>query len=207
MGRRLRLPGVLPLRSEAPDRDRVCARCPGTVRGAQPAADDRDPLPQDAAQRLEVEAKAGAESPNQFAADHGLPSTFVPGRNMLFLAHAAAYGAMHGIYDLVTGVCEADAAGYPDCRASFVHRATQALSEALDDAVRIHAPLLHLNKAETWRLADDLGVLEIIRVMTHTCYNGIHDDLHLHEWGYGCGNCPSCSERSNGYNEYLGAAA
>jgi 7-cyano-7-deazaguanine synthase len=155
----------------------------------------------------EVEAKAGAESPNQFAADHGLPSTFVPGRNMLVLAHAAAYGAMHGIYDLVTGVCEADAAGYPDCRASFVHRATQALSEALDDAVRIHAPLLHLNKAETWRLADDLGVLEIIRVMTHTCYNGIHDDLHLHEWGYGCGNCPSCSERSNGYNEYLGAAA
>lgn len=158
---------------------------------------------------ITVEAVAGEESENKFAAAHGLPSTFVPGRNMLFLTLAAAYGAKHGVYDLVTGVCAADAAGYPDCRVQFIYDAQIALSSALDKALCIHAPLLQLNKAKTWALAEELGghdYVDIIRYETHTCYNGVHDDDHLHEWGYGCGECPACIERKKGYEEAFAVA-
>lgn len=152
---------------------------------------------------IEVEAVASETSGNQFAYAHGLPSTFVPGRNMLFLTLAAAFGAQRGIYDLVTGVCEADASGYPDCRASFILAASHALSEALDDSVRIHAPLIEVSKTDTWRIADELGVLKVVVDMTHTCYHGVHDEEHFHAWGYGCGECPACLERKKGYEEYM----
>lgn len=154
---------------------------------------------------IDVELHASEESENQFAHVHGLPSTFVPGRNMLFLTVAAAWGAQRGIYEMVTGVCEEDASGYPDCRAMFIHRAMQALSAALDDTVIIHAPLLRKSKAQTWQWADELGVLGVIIDHTHTCYHGKHSEEDYHEWGYGCGECPACIERKNGYDEFINA--
>jgi 7-cyano-7-deazaguanine synthase len=139
---------------------------------------------------------------NEYAAAHGLPSTFVPGRNMLFFTLAAAYGAKIGASELVTGVCQADRAGYPDCRAEFVGAAERALSLALDQTTRIIAPLLRRTKAETWALAEKLDVLDLVINKTHTCYEGVHDDEHLHEWGYGCGECPACEERARGYEKF-----
>lgn len=150
---------------------------------------------------IAVEEVSSSQSGNVFAHEHGLPSTFVPGRNMLFLTLAAAYGARYGAYDLVCGVCEADRAGYPDCRAEFVAAAQDALSEALDEIITIHAPLLTLDKGKTFQLADNLGVLEIILEMTHTCYEG--DRRVRHAWGYGCGQCPACNERRSGWESYL----
>ena len=149
---------------------------------------------------IPVEAEASEDSGNQWAARHGLPSTFVPGRNLLFLTLAAAYGAKFGIINLVTGVCEADDAGYPDCREQFIKSAGWALSDALDDFIEIHAPLLTLNKARTFALAHDLGILDLVLEDTHTCYHGRRDVRH--NWGYGCGECPACLERAKGYEQY-----
>lgn len=150
---------------------------------------------------IAVEAEAGPDSLNMHAFNHGLPSTFVPGRNMLFLTLAAAYGAKFGIYDLVTGVCGQDRAGYPDCRAEFVTAAEVALTAALDEKVTITAPLLDYTKAQTWSLAEELGVLDVIIELTHTCYHGEHN-LRF-EWGFGCGVCPACEERARGWEEYV----
>ena len=148
-----------------------------------------------------LEASASERSGNVFARDHELPSTFVPGRNLLFLTLACAYGAQRGLYDLVTGVCEADAAGYPDCRESFIRAANEALIEALDEPrVRIHAPLLLSSKARTFALADELGMLDLILEETHTCYEG--DRSSRHPWGYGCGECLACVERSRGWEAF-----
>lgn len=144
---------------------------------------------------------------NLYAEAHGLPSTFVPGRNLLFFTLAAAYAAKHGIRNIVTGVCEADDAGYPDCRGSFVRAAETAISEALDERIAIHAPLLDKSKAETFALASSLGVLDLIVESTHTCYNGVHDAAHKHDWGYGCGQCPACEERKKGWEQYKGVPA
>lgn len=153
---------------------------------------------------VEPEAQASDESANKFASAHNLPSTFVPGRNMFFLTMAAAYGATLGVYDFVTGVCEADAAGYPDCREKFIFAAEDALAYALDEEdLTVHTPLIKIDKAETWQLAQDLGVLEVVRKMSHTCYNGVHDNDHFHEWGYGCGECPACQERARGYAKFM----
>lgn len=154
-------------------------------------------------ERVQVEASASPESLNMHAHKHGLPSTFVPGRNMLFLTLAAAFGARYGCYLLVTGVCQQDRAGYPDCREEFVHAASAALSLALDETVTILAPLLDKSKAQTWKLADDLGVLDVIVNLTHTCYHG--DRSTKHAWGYGCGQCPACDERRRGFAEYTAA--
>jgi 7-cyano-7-deazaguanine synthase len=142
-------------------------------------------------------------SGNDFAARQGLPSTFVPGRNLVFVALAAAYGAQHGIFDLVTGVCSADAAGYPDCRPSFVAAAQSAVGEALGEPVTIHTPLLHRTKAQTFALAESLGVLDVIVDETHTCYQG--DRTRRHVWGVGCGDCPACRERAAGWAGFVAA--
>jgi 7-cyano-7-deazaguanine synthase len=149
---------------------------------------------------VEVEAQASAESLNAHAWAHGLPSTFVPGRNMLFLTLAAAYGAKFGIYDLVIGICEQDRSGYPDCRFEFAEAAQVALSLALDEPVGIHTPLVSVSKADTWRMAYELGILDVIIRDTHTCYHG--DRTELREWGYGCGKCPACVERARGWFEF-----
>lgn len=139
-------------------------------------------------------------SGNKYAEDHGLPSTFVPGRNMLFLTLATAYGAKLGVYNLVTGVCEADEAGYPDCREEFIIAAEDALTAALNHPIAIHTPLIAHSKADTFALAEELGILETILKETRTCYRG--EANLLHEWGYGCGECGSCVERAKGWAKF-----
>ena len=149
---------------------------------------------------IDVEETASEHSLNAHAWAHGLPSTFVPGRNVLFLGLAAAYGAKFGIYDLVAGMCQQDRAGYPDCRHEFIESMEATLTLALDEPVTIHTPVMHRTKAETWALADDLGVLDVIVQYTHTCYHG--DRTQRHDWGAGCGTCPACVERQRGWEEY-----
>lgn len=123
------------------------------------------------------------------------PNTFVPGRNLLFLTFAATLAYAQGIKHLVTGVSEADYSGYPDCRDTFIRSANVTLNLAMDKQFVIHTPLMWRNKKEVWRLADDLGVFEIVKNETLTCYNGILAE--------GCGHCPSCRLRNKGLQEYL----
>lgn len=138
-----------------------------------------------------------------------LPSTFVPGRNLLFLTTAAAMAVNLGYEHVVTGVCQTDFSGYPDCRDSTICALELACRLGMEgaqqhdgDAVRIHTPLMYLTKAETWKLADDLGAVEFVREKTHTCYEGERDELHV--WGYGCGECPACNIRRRGWEEFNG---
>ncbi len=123
------------------------------------------------------------------------PNTFVEGRNLLFLSYAAIYAKTHGITDLITGVCETDFSGYPDCRDAFVKSLNVTLNLAMDYPFVIHTPLMWLDKKQTWELADELGVLDLIYHKTLTCYNGVI--------GEGCGHCPSCYLRRRGYEEYM----
>lgn len=123
------------------------------------------------------------------------PNTFVPGRNLLFLTFAAVIARSHGINHIVTGVSEADYSGYPDCRDTFVLSANAAINLAMDEHFRIHTPLMWRDKVAVWQLADDLGVFDLVRNETLTCYNGIIAD--------GCGHCPSCKLRKHGLETYL----
>lgn len=132
-------------------------------------------------------------------ANPGLPASFVPARNALFLTIAAGHGYNMGIYDLVGGMCQTDYSGYPDCRRVFIDAMETSLSLALDVDIRIHTPLMYLTKAETWKLANELGVLEIIRRDTHTDYNG--DRSTFNEWGYGKLDNPASILRAKGYEE------
>ncbi|MBQ7456841.1 MAG: 7-cyano-7-deazaguanine synthase QueC [Desulfovibrio sp.] len=142
--------------------------------------------------------------PHQAIAEHnGLPTTFVPGRNILFLSYAAAYGYSRGIQTIVIGVGEADYSGYPDCRQATCQAMEQALSLGLDRPVRIETPLMTKSKAETFAYALELGgqwALDLIRKKTHTCY--VNDRSHWHDFGYGCGECPSCRLRAKGWEEF-----
>jgi len=124
-----------------------------------------------------------------------LPSTFVDGRNLLFLSFAAVLAKQKGARHLVTGVCETDFSGYPDCRDIFIKSLNVTLNLAMDYQFVIHTPLMWLNKAETWKLADELGALDFVRTKTLTCYNGIIAD--------GCGECPACNLRKRGLEQYL----
>ena len=140
--------------------------------------------------------------------EQGLPTTFVPGRNLMFLTAAAALGYRRGIRDLVGGMCETDYSGYPDCRDATIRATQSALELGLAQAIVIHTPLMFIDKAETWRLAERLGgraLVELIVEETVTCYRG--DRTHRHEWGYGCGDCPACSLRAAGYARYRERAA
>ncbi|MCQ2135490.1 MAG: 7-cyano-7-deazaguanine synthase QueC [Bacteroidales bacterium] len=125
----------------------------------------------------------------------GFPNTFVPGRNLFFLSIAAVYARELGIANLVTGVSQTDFSGYPDCRDSFIRSLNVTINLAMDEQFVIHTPLMWLDKAQTWALADELGVLDIIRNETLTCYNGIAGD--------GCGECPACRLRREGLRKYL----
>lgn len=125
----------------------------------------------------------------------GLPSTFVPGRNLLFLSFAGVLASQVGAKHIVTGVCETDFSGYPDCRDVFIKSMNVTLNLSMDQSFDIHTPLMWINKAQTWELADELGVFEYVRERTLTCYNGIIAD--------GCGECPACKLRKNGLDEYL----
>jgi 7-cyano-7-deazaguanine synthase len=137
------------------------------------------------------------------AADGGmanLPSTFVPGRNAIFLSVAASRAIALGISDIVTGLCQSDYSGYPDCRENFLKSICESMSLALDTKIEMHAPLMHLSKKEAFQFAFDLGGLDLVIKESQTCYEG--DREHLHEWGYGCGRCPACLLRENGFKEY-----
>lgn len=127
--------------------------------------------------------------------DGKLPSTFVEGRNLLFLSFAAILGKQHDARHIVTGVCETDFSGYPDCRDSFVKSLNVTLNLSMDHEFVIHTPLMWLDKKETWALADQLGAFEYVRDNTLTCYNGVK--------GSGCGECPACKLRQNGLDQYL----
>lgn len=130
----------------------------------------------------------------------GLPNTFVPGRNLLFLTLAAALGYRRGMAVLVGGMCETDYSGYPDCRDSTMKAMQQALTLGIDRPFTIETPLMWLDKAATWELAQRLGgdaLTEIIREDTHTCYRGERGEMH--PWGHGCGSCPACELRARGY--------
>ncbi len=135
------------------------------------------------------------------ALDPNLPASFVPGRNALFLTAAASHAYTRGIHDLVGGMCQADYSGYPDCRRDFVDAAEKCLSLALGKDVCIHTPLMHRSKAETWKMAKDLGeeVLEIVRRESHTDYNG--DRTTWNAWGYGKLDNPASLLRAKGYEE------
>lgn len=137
-------------------------------------------------------------------ANSGLPSTFVPGRNILFFTLAAAVAYRRELSVLVGGMCETDYSGYPDCRDDTLKSLQVTLSLGLDTRLLLETPLMWIDKAETWRMAERLGgttLVDLIREQTHTCYMG--DRETRHDWGYGCGTCPACQLRGNGYERYI----
>ena len=134
----------------------------------------------------------------------GLPNTFVPGRNLLFLTLAAALAYRRDLQVMVTGVCETDFSGYPDCRDDTMKAMQLALSLGMDKRFLIETPLMWIDKADTWALAASLGgqpLVDLIIEHTHTCYLG--DRVHRHAWGYGCGECPACDLRKKGYERWV----
>jgi 7-cyano-7-deazaguanine synthase len=138
----------------------------------------------------------------------GLPTTFVPGRNLLFLTLAGAVAARRGLTVLVGGMCETDFSGYPDCRDDTIKAMQLALNLGMNQRFALETPLMWLDKAATWQMAETLGgapFVDLIREQTHTCYLG--DRTHRHAWGYGCGECPACLLRSVGYVRYREAKA
>jgi len=137
--------------------------------------------------RDDIEIKEGEEGE--------LPSTFVPGRNLVFLSFAGILASQIGAKHIVTGVCETDFSGYPDCRDVFVKSLNVTLNLSMDTSFVIHTPLMWINKEETWALADQLGAFDFVRQKTLTCYNGIIAD--------GCGECPACKLRLQGMEAYV----
>jgi len=139
---------------------------------------------------------------------NGLPNTFVPGRNLLFMTLAAALAYRRGVQVLVTGVCETDYSGYPDCRDDTMKAMQVALSLGMDTRFLIETPLMWIDKAATWHLAHTLGgapLVELIVEHSHTCYLGERNQRHA--WGYGCGQCPACQLRAQGFAGFSGAPA
>src|SRR5262245_5926096 len=138
----------------------------------------------------------------------GLPSTFVPGRNLLFFVYAAALGYRRGLHVLVGGMCQTDYSGYPDCRDATLRALEQAIRLGTEISFTIETPLMWQTKAETWALAQELGgndLVELILEETHTCYKGERGIRH--DWGYGCGQCPACELRANGFAEWQASRA
>lgn len=136
---------------------------------------------------------------------NGLPTTFVPGRNILFLTAAAALAYRRRIANLVGGMCETDFSGYPDCRDDTIRAVAKAINLGMETLFKIETPLMRLDKAQTWALAERLGgetLVNLIVEKTVTCYEG--ERTHRHEWGYGCGRCPACDLRAKGYAKYRG---
>jgi 7-cyano-7-deazaguanine synthase len=143
----------------------------------------------------EVEIEIGA---------NGLPTTFVPGRNLIFLAYAAALAYRRGVSHLVAGMCETDYSGYPDCRNETVLAMARALKLGMDKEVLIETPLMRIDKAQTFAMAQKIGGDAFIRLVvdeTHSCYLG--DRSHRHDWGYGCGECPACRLRAQGWEKWI----
>lgn len=139
--------------------------------------------------------------------ENGLPNTFVPGRNLMFMLVAATLAYRRGLNVLVGGMCETDYSGYPDCRDDSMKALQVALNLGMATRLKLETPLMWINKAQTWTLAQDLGgqpLVGLIRSDTHTCYLGERGSLHA--WGYGCGTCPACALRARGYEEFVSGA-
>ena len=137
----------------------------------------------------------------------GLPSTFVPGRNLVFFTFAAAVASRRGIKHLIGGMCETDYSGYPDCRDDTLKALQVALNLGMDQRFVLHTPLMWIDKAATWALALELGgqpLVDIVIEQTHSCYLGERSERHA--WGYGCGTCPACELRANGYARFIRGA-
>ncbi len=130
-----------------------------------------------------------------------LPASFVPNRNALFLTTAHAYAQTVGAEVLITGVCETDYSGYPDCRNAFIVHLEETLNVGYETNIEIRTPLMYLDKAQTFMLAQEVGFLDTVINDSHTCYNG--DRTQMHDWGAGCGKCPACELRAKGYEEFL----
>ena len=138
--------------------------------------------------------------------EDGLPNTFVPGRNLVFLTFAAALAYRRGISTLVGGMCQEDFSGYPDCRRPALDAQMDAINHGMATKMSLQTPLMHLTKAEAWSLAEDLGgqdLVELIVERSHTCYLGKRGERR--PWGYGCGTCPACELRAEGYRDYRAA--
>lgn len=133
-------------------------------------------------------------------ANDRLPASFVPGRNALFLTLAHAHAQEIGAQAIMAGMCQTDFSGYPDCRDAFIRALDHALNIGYETKIQILTPLMHLTKAQTFGLAEEVGFLEEVLENSHTCYNGDHETRH--EWGYGCGTCPACELRKKGWEEY-----
>lgn len=139
--------------------------------------------------------------------ENGLPNTFVPGRNLLFMTVAATVAYRRGLTVLVGGMCETDFSGYPDCRDDTMKALQVALNLGMATKLKVETPLMWIDKAQTWALAEYLGgqtLLDLIRKETHTCYLGERGALH--DWGYGCGTCPACALRARGYENFIAGA-
>jgi 7-cyano-7-deazaguanine synthase len=139
--------------------------------------------------------------------DNGLPNTFVPGRNLLFMTVAATLAYRRGLNVLVGGMCETDFSGYPDCRDDSMKALQVALNLGMATRLKLETPLMWLDKSATWQLAHDCGgaaLVELIRTDSHTCYLGERGALHA--WGYGCGSCPACALRARGHAQFIAAA-
>jgi 7-cyano-7-deazaguanine synthase len=137
---------------------------------------------------------------------NGLPNTFVPGRNLLFMTAAATLAYRRGLVALVGGMCETDFSGYPDCRDDTMKALQVALNLGMATRLRIETPLMWIDKKQTWELAFDAGgqpLVDLIRFQTHTCYLGERGARH--DWGYGCGSCPACELRARGYQQFAAA--
>ena len=135
--------------------------------------------------------------------ENNLPNTFVPGRNILFLTIAACVAYRRGIKHIVAGMCETDYSGYPDCRDDTIKALQAALNLGMETRFVLHTPLMWIDKRQTWQLAESLGgqpLVDMILEQSHSCYQG--DRTHRHAWGYGCGTCPACELRADGYARY-----
>ncbi|MBS1033701.1 7-cyano-7-deazaguanine synthase QueC [Gluconobacter cerinus] len=140
--------------------------------------------------------------------ESGLPNTFVPGRNLIFLTFAAALAYRRNVKHIVTGVCETDYSGYPDCRDDTIKALQVALNLGMDQRFVLHTPLMWIDKAQTWDLTEELGgkgLVDLINQESHSCYMG--DRTHQHAWGYGCGTCPACQLRAEGWRRYCESKA
>ena len=146
----------------------------------------------------------GSGKPIQSHGRDGLPTSFLPARNLMFMTYVGARAYLREIHTIITGVGQADFSGYPDCRRDTMDAMQKALTLGMNWEIEIVTPLMFRTKAQTWELACELGgekLVDFIVRETHTCYEGDHE--HLHPWGYGCGKCPACVLRKKGYEEFL----
>jgi len=148
-----------------------------------------------------IEGTEQTDVSKEHATKEGLPASYVPNRNATFLTLSHAYAQKVGAKFVMTGVCETDYSGYPDCRLDFINSLSYTLNIGSNSDIQILTPLMKVDKADTFKLAEEYHVLDEVLGLSHTCYNGDHSTFH--EWGYGCGKCPACELRAKGWKEFL----